>query len=247
MGVKSKKGYHFTEKKYLKSIMKTGLMPRADKKKDDSPAVFYSENKAGAIAMYANFIEREKENSYDGAMNGWSNADKVYLQINLDGVEEDFEYKQANFANRCTKNEIPPEKLSVMYIRNAENNELEFSADKVIDYFASETPKEEIFKAGVNDKLENTISELYEKNKEQIDEYRKGKYLIEKMQIKDYLKLEQKKEKNILEPKKAYKEIPEEIIDKKENRDVNRKIKKLKKEEIVKENKEKNKKEVKVR
>lgn len=119
-------GYHFTKKKSLKSIMKRGLIPMAQKKKDDTPAVFYSEKMSGAITMYADFIRHEKEERYDGALEGWSNEDKVFLEVNLENVKEDTSYKQRNFSNRCTRDSIPPEKLKVVGIKNKENGEIEF-------------------------------------------------------------------------------------------------------------------------
>lgn len=210
------KCYHMTSLDRLKSINKLGLIPgNGDNCKlvnDDKYKVFFSEGFEGAIALFVDFyivynkiknneLSITDTNIYSKIINS-NNLEEflgngVYLVFEMNGI-----VNERNFENGCTSTTIEPKKLSVLILRNYDDNTVMYSRFNIINYMMANIEPNDIKYYGkkypnspsfeeATIRIQNKVKDYYDKHNKIIQEYKNRKYeLIEiplDVFVKNYL------------------------------------------------------------
>jgi hypothetical protein len=109
----------------------------------------------------------------------------VYFNVN-GIVPEDIQDKNFNFANSWTTKDVPPENLEVLMLRDKNSGEVLSSKFDIIDYFLSQTPPEKIAEMGINDSLEQYITNYYKENYDRISSLGSN-FSLEKVAVQKYV------------------------------------------------------------
>jgi len=105
-------------------------------------------------------------------------GDGVYLSISNIG-----EVNPKDPRDCCITNNIPPEKIKVVLLKNKKTGEMIDSRESVLAYFMSLTPKEFIIDSTPNVVTKKLIKDLYEEKKDDIKNYNINNFQIEEIPI----------------------------------------------------------------
>lgn len=210
------KCYHMTTLDRLKSINKLGLLPRNERNSklvnDDKVKVFFSEGFEGAIALFVDFnivynkIKNKEIEIEDKEINNMiieSNSledylgNGVYLSFDMNNTKN-----ERNFENGCTSDNIKPERLCVVGLKNIDTGTFTYSRFDVINfmmskinpsdikYYGEKYPNSPTFEEATI-RIQDKVKLYYNENKKVIQKYKKSKCeLIEiplNMFIREYL------------------------------------------------------------
>lgn len=205
--------YHMTPLENLRSICDKGLIPQSGVNSkligDKQVKVFFSEGFEGAIALFVDFdivydkIKKGQMNVTDEStmkmiMSSQSLYDYlgegVYLRFDGTNIKN-----ERNFENGCTDMSISPTELEVCILRGKNDNSIIFSRFEIIKYMMSEVNVEKIRYYGANydgspdfeeatKRIQQKVKEYYDKHQMEILKYSDQEYVLDLMNIDDFIK-----------------------------------------------------------
>ncbi len=204
--------YHMTALNNLHSIMSQGLIPKNENNGkligEEKVKVFFSEGFEGAVALYVDFdivfdrIRKEQMKVSDEVVRKKLLKSKslsdylgegVYLQFDGTGIKN-----ERNFENGCTDMTILPEMLSVCILRKEGDNSIIFSRFEIIKYMMAKIQPEQIKYYGAiyegspnyieaTNRIQEKVKKYYQDHQMEITEYESHKYILDFIDLKDFL------------------------------------------------------------
>jgi len=173
---------------------------KAKAKYDDAVAgrIELSEDEMNSLKSQVNEINRIRETDSIEEYVG----EGPYLIIS-EVEDETIDDKHFNFANSWTTKTIPPEKLSVMVLKDKNGGkDLSEKAD-IIDFFLGKMTKAQVRELPINDKLSDYISNYMDEHQEELT-HMHDSYTLESISLDQYISEE-------LEGKLTVKDLKEPI------------------------------------
>ena len=207
------KCYHMTTLDRLESINKLGLVPRNEKNcklvNDYKVKVFFSEGFEGSIALFVDFyivynkIKNNELKIVDDIL-----YNEVIKSNNLEeflgsGVYLSFEMNEIinerNFENGCTSEIIEPGRLYVLGLKNLKDTTVTYSRFEIINFMMMQTKPSNIKYYGkkyhnspsfdeATTRIQEKVNKYYIENKEKIQNYKKERYELIEIPLKEFVK-----------------------------------------------------------
>lgn len=207
------KCYHMTSLDRLKSINKLGLVPRNERNSklvnDNKVKVFFSEGFEGTIALFVdlnivfNNIKNREIELADREINNCVIKSKnleeylgkgVYLCFDKNNTKN-----ERNFENGCTSDNIKPERLNVLVLKNIDKGTYTYSRFDIIIYMMSKIKPKDIKYYGekypdsptfeeATIKIQGKINAYYDANRKLIQKYSEDKYELIEIPLNKFIK-----------------------------------------------------------
>ena len=167
---------------------------------DDAVAgrIELSEDEMNSLRSQVNEINRIRETDSIEEYVG----EGPYLKIS-EVEDETIDDKHFNFANSWTTKTIPPEKLSVMVLKDKNGGKDLSEKGDIIDFFLGEMTEAQVRELPINDRLSNYISNYMNEHQEELT-HMHDSYTLESMSLDQYISEE-------LEGKITLKDLKEPI------------------------------------
>ena len=167
---------------------------------DDAVAgrIELSEDEMNSLKSQVNEINRIRETDSIEEYVG----EGPYLKIS-EVEDETIDDKHFNFANSWTTKTIPPEKLSVMVLKDKNGGKDLSEKGDIIDFFLGEMTEAQVRELPINDRLSNYISNYMNEHQEELT-HMHDSYTLESMSLDQYISEE-------LEGKITLKDLKEPI------------------------------------
>lgn len=207
------KCYHMTTLDRLQSINEFGLLPRNERNcklvNDDKVKVFFSEGFEGAIALFVDFnivynkIKNREIELKEKEINNMVIESKSLEEFLGNGVylcfDKNSTKNERNFENGCTSDNIKPDRLCVVGLKNISTGKCTYSRFDIINYMMSKTTLSNIKYYGekypnsptfeeATIKIQNKVGLYYNENKNIIQEYTKEKYEFIEIPLNTFVK-----------------------------------------------------------
>ena len=167
---------------------------------DDAVAgrIELSEDEMNSLKSQVNEINRIRETDSIEEYVG----EGPYLKIS-EVEDETIDDKHFNFANSWTTKTIPPEKLSVMVLKDKNGGKDLSEKGDIIDFFLGEMTEAQVRELPINDKLSDYISNYMDEHQEELT-HMHDSYTLESISLDQYISEE-------LEGKITVKDLKEPI------------------------------------
>lgn len=204
--------YHMTSLDNLRSISKTGLIPKSGVNSkligDEKIKVFFSEGFEGAIALFVDFqLVYDKVKAGQMAITDDSTMKKIMASKSLsdylgEGIYLRFDgtniKNERNFENGCTDMNISPKDLTVCVLRKKNDSSIVFSRFEIIKYMMATVQPEQIeyygecyegapdFKEATK-RIQEKVKRYYLQHQADIGKYDSQEYILDFCVLSDFV------------------------------------------------------------